>query len=71
MKPARTYLEHILQKCRFLMEESRTNFGDFIGNSVIMRAFVRSLEIVGEAVKKLSTEFREKYSEVPWKEIWS
>jgi len=34
-----------------------------------MRAFVRSLEIIGEAVKNLPSEFREKYSEIPWKEI--
>ena len=34
-----------------------------------MRAFVRSLEIIGEAVKNLPGEFREKYPEVPWKGI--
>ncbi len=34
-----------------------------------MRAFVRSLEIIGEAVKNLPGELREKYPEVPWKGI--
>ena len=30
---------------------------------------MRSLEVVGEAVKNLSDEFRKKYPEIPWKEI--
>ncbi len=33
------------------------------------RAFVRSLEIIGEAVKKLPAEFRELHPEVEWREI--
>ena len=34
-----------------------------------MRAFVRSFEVIGEAVKNLPDEFRKKYPEIPWKEI--
>ena len=33
------------------------------------RAFARSLSVIGEAVKKLSPEFREKHAEVEWKTI--
>ncbi|RUM33499.1 MAG: hypothetical protein DSY33_04325 [Archaeoglobus sp.] len=70
MKFAKPYLEHILQECEFLIEKSKEiKFDDFIEEPVLMRAFVRSLEIIGEAVKNLPTGFREKYSEVPWKEI--
>jgi len=70
MKFAKPYLEHILQECEFLLEKSKgIIFEDFIGDPVLMRAFVRSLEIIGEAVKNLPDEFREKHSEIPWKEI--
>ena len=70
MKEPKPYLEHILQECKFLIEESEgITFEDFIKSPVLMRAFVRSLEVIGEAVKNLPWEFREKYSEVPWKEI--
>ncbi|MBC7330833.1 MAG: DUF86 domain-containing protein [Synergistetes bacterium] len=70
MKLVKPYLEHILQECEFLIEESKEiGFEDFIKNPVLMRAFVRSLEVIGEAVKNLPAEFREKYPEIPWKEI--
>ncbi len=32
-------------------------------------AVTRGLEIIGEAVKNLPREFREKYSEIPWEKI--
>jgi uncharacterized protein with HEPN domain len=36
---------------------------------VLERAFIRSLEIIGEAVKKLPLDLREQYPETPWKKI--
>ena len=57
------------------------DYGEFAGNvekqdSVIRRldptlsrAFVRSLEIIGEAVKGIPDELRAKYPDVPWRDI--
>lgn len=70
MKEPRPYIEHILQECNFLIEQSREiTFEDFIKDPVLIRAFERSLEIIGEAVKNLPTSFKEKYKEIPWKQI--
>ncbi|MGC8588251.1 MAG: DUF86 domain-containing protein [Hydrogenobaculum sp.] len=70
MKSTRVYLEHMLQECEFLLEQSKDlSFEDFTENPLHIRAFIRSLEIIGEAAKNLSNEFREKYPEIPWKEI--
>jgi len=70
MKLPKPYLEHILQECEFLVKKSGgLVFEDFIENPVLMRAFVRSLEVIGEAVKNLPDEFRKKYPEIPWREI--
>ncbi len=33
------------------------------------RACLRSLEVIGEATKNLSKEFKEKYPEVEWRKI--
>ncbi len=33
------------------------------------RAWLRSLEVIGEATKNLSKEFKEKYPEVEWRKI--
>jgi len=41
----------------------------FISDPVLMRAFVRSLEVIGEAVKNIPGEFREKHPEIPWREM--
>lgn len=70
MKLSRPYIEHILQECEFLLENSeKLTFEEFIEDNVLMRAFVRSLEVIGEATKYLPEEFRKKYSHIPWREI--
>lgn len=38
---------------------------------MLYSATIRQLEIIGEATKNLSVEFREKYPEVPWKRMAS
>ena len=30
---------------------------------------IRQIEIIGEAAKRLSNEIREKYTDIPWKDI--
>ena len=40
---------------------------DFLSDPTLQRAFVRSLEIVGEAAKQLSREFRDRHPTVPWR----
>ena len=42
-------------------------FEDFLGDKKTVNAVVRSLEIIGEATKKIPNSMREKYSEIPWK----
>jgi len=70
MKDVKPYLIHILDECRFLQEKSKNlNFEKFNSDEVLKKAFVRSLEIIGEAVKKIPPHFRKKYSFVPWREI--
>lgn len=70
MKEAKVYLKHILQECEFLVENSSgISFEDFVDDPVLERAFIRSLEIIGEAVKKLPLDLREQYPEIPWRRI--
>ncbi len=45
------------------------SYEDFTLDDKTAFAVVRALEIIGEAVKSVPQEFREKYPEIPWREM--
>jgi uncharacterized protein with HEPN domain len=64
------YLRHILDETEYLISDSRGVSKDrFMGSETLKRAFVRSIEIIGEASKKIPNEFKQKYPEVNWRSI--
>ena len=64
------YLRHILDEADFLASASAgVDRNRFDSDPVLQRAFVRSLEIIGEATTKLPREVRERAPDVPWKLI--
>ena len=66
----RDYLRHILVEVEYLLDRSQTlTYERFAADETLRRAFVRSLEIIGEAVKNLPEEFRASYPEVEWRPI--
>ncbi len=66
----RDYLRHILAEVEYLLDQSRTlTYERFVTDQTLRRAFVRSLEIIGEAVKNLPDEFRASHPEVGWRPI--
>lgn len=70
MKNYLEYLKHIRDECEYLIEKSEVLTREkFIDDETLNRAFVRSLEIIGEAAKKTSDEFKQKYPDVNWKEM--
>lgn len=70
MKDDKVFIRHILDETPFIIRESRDlNYEDLASNETLKRAVVRSLEIIGEATKNLSEDFRKKYSDVEWKEL--
>jgi uncharacterized protein with HEPN domain len=70
MKQDRVYVQHIFDEIDFLLNESnKLDYDTFIESEIYTRAFSRSLEIIGEAVKSLSSEFKELHPEIEWKKI--
>lgn len=55
------FFKHILNEISFLLNESEDlTYNDFIQNEKDKRAFSRSLEIIGEAIKNLPKDLRKK-----------
>ncbi|MBA4317675.1 MAG: hypothetical protein C0412_04675 [Flavobacterium sp.] len=70
MKHDLVYLRHIFDEIEFITKEVKNlTYESFIESEIYTRAFSRSLEIIGEAVKQLSAEFRDEHNEIEWKKI--
>ncbi len=45
------------------------NFEDFKKDKKTVNAVIRSLEVIGEAAKNISQDLKDKFSDIPWKEM--
>lgn len=64
------YLRHIQDEIAYLSEQKTSLTKEqFLQDATLKRAFVRSIEIIGEASKKVPVEFRTRYPELNWKAI--
>lgn len=62
------YLRHIQDEAVYLTTQVQSLTSDvFRHDETLQRAFVRSLEIIGEATKRISMEARQKYPDVQWR----
>lgn len=62
------YLRHILDETEYLIAESRgASKEQFLQNATLKRAFTRSIEVIGEASKKVPDELKNRYPIVNWK----
>ncbi len=60
----------MLREAEFLATEAdRISELEFLEDEVRKRAFVRSLEIIGEAAKKVADETRAQYPHVEWRKM--
>jgi len=64
----RDFLLHILAEADYLVETSRAlDLPSFKSDDSLRRAFVRSLEIIGEASKRVPSEFQLAHPNVDWR----
>ncbi len=70
MKDDLTYLDHIANSFRKLLKYAEEmTLAEFLNDSKTQDACVRQLEIAGEATKRLSMVVRERFTDIPWKDI--
>lgn len=66
----RELLRDILREADFLGDEARrTTREAFLRNEVLKRAFVRSLEVIGEAAKQVPEETRLCFPAIEWRKM--
>jgi uncharacterized protein with HEPN domain len=65
------YLRHILQECEFIISvvHDHTTKDQFLHDETLKRAVVRSLEIIGEATKKIPADIKLAWSSIAWKNM--
>ena len=69
-KPPLFFLEHIQESIHLIHEYLGSIPKEKFLNSIdVQDKIVRRLEIIGEAVKNLPNDLREKYNTIPWKDI--
>ncbi|MEK7209181.1 MAG: DUF86 domain-containing protein [Patescibacteria group bacterium] len=70
MRETRVYLEDILESIKRIeryIKDLKT--ADFIENEVVQDGVMKRMEVIGEAVKHLPDNIKNKYPEIPWKNI--
>ena len=64
------FIQHILESMNAIRDFSENISKDeLISNRLKRSAIVREIEIMGEAVKNISEDLKNKHKEVEWKEI--
>jgi len=70
MKAHKEYAWHIMDEINFIKSNcSMLSYEAFLADEVLKRAVIRSLEIIGEAVKKIPAEVIAIYPATAWKNI--
>ncbi len=63
-------INHINDEINYLSIKSEgLTYDEFIKDETLKRAFVRSLEIIGEAVKTIPKQVCEQYRQIEWNKI--
>lgn len=69
-KDETVYLRHIIDAILAVAEYIEgVDEEAFKGNRLVQDGVIRQIQIIGEATKRLSAEFRASHSSVPWQDI--
>ncbi len=71
-RSVREYLQHMLDETDYLLAQTLSLDKEmFLQDETRKRAYVRSLEIIGEAAKHIPDDVRQRYDMIEWRAIAS
>ena len=66
----RDYLEDIYEAIQKVQEYTKEqSWEQFCADDKTQDAVIRNLEVLGEAAKRISPQFRKRFSQIPWTEM--
>ena len=64
------FLQHILDETQFILKNCEgLELQDLMNDDLLQRACLRSLEVIGEAVKNVSEDLKTQYPDLEWTKI--
>ena len=64
------YLDDMLRYCDDVIEFiGNTDYNTFSNDKKTLYAVIRSIEIIGEAARKISNDSRNVYNDIPWEDV--
>jgi len=64
------YINNVIQECDYLLVRSESlTYEEFLKNEDLKKAFVRSLEIIGEASRKIPVKIKKEFPEIDWRSV--
>ena len=69
MKDDKTYLTHIADALNRIVAFTAEGRRSFMEDTKTQDAVVRNFEIIGEASKLVSSNFKKRHADIPWREM--
>jgi uncharacterized protein with HEPN domain len=64
------YIQHMLDEIDYILSRiSDMNYESFVRDETLKRAFVRSIEVIGEASKKLPEDIKAIQQDIEWRKV--
>lgn len=66
----REYIHHILDEIDYVLTQiPNIDLSTFLKDATLKRAFVRSIEIIGEASKKIPEDVKARQPDIEWRKV--